>query len=93
MESVRALLLALRRLGTGDSGLARVRRIAAVPFGGWKTLNSFLVTHSTLQSRFGSAIGLPDTVPRSLFESYERSSRRSAATARNRRESPSRHRP
>jgi HD-GYP domain-containing protein (c-di-GMP phosphodiesterase class II) len=72
MESVRALLLVLRRLGTGDSGLDRVRRIASFPFGGWKTLNSFLITHSTLQSRFASAIGLPDPVSRSLVESYER---------------------
>lgn len=72
MESVRAMLLVLRRLGTGDSGLDRVRRIASFPFGGWKALNGFLVTHSTLQSRFASAIGLPEAVSRSLFESYER---------------------
>lgn len=72
MESIRALLLALRRLGTGDSGLARVRRIASFPFGGWKALNGFLVTHSTLQSRFAAAIGLPEGVSRSLFQSYER---------------------
>lgn len=71
-ESVRALLLVLRRLGTGDAGLDRVRRIASFPFAGWKALNGFLVTHSTLQSRFGSSIGLPDAVSRSLFQSYER---------------------
>lgn len=72
MESLRALLLALRRLGTGDSGLARVRRIAAFPFGGWKALNGFLVNHSTLQSQFATAIGLPGAVSASLFQSYER---------------------
>lgn len=72
MESLRALLLALRRVGTGDSGLARARRIASFPFGGWKELNGFLVTHSTLQSRFAAAIGLPAAVCTSLFQSYER---------------------
>lgn len=71
-ESFRALLLALRRLGAGDAGLARARRIASFPFGGWKELNGFLVTHSTLQSRFAIAIGLPEAVSRSLFQSYER---------------------
>lgn len=71
-ESFRALLLALRRLGAGDAGLARARRIASFPFGGWKELNGFLVTHSTLQSRFAAAIGLPEAVSSSLFRSYER---------------------
>ena len=72
MESLRALLLALRRLGTGDAGLARIRRIVSFPFAGWKALNGFLVTHSTLQSSFAAAIGLPASVCTSLFESYER---------------------
>jgi HD-GYP domain-containing protein (c-di-GMP phosphodiesterase class II) len=71
-ESMRALVLALRRLGSAESGLARARRIASFPFAGWKEVNSFLITHSSLQSRFASRLGLPDSVISALFQSFER---------------------
>lgn len=72
MESLRGLLLVLRRLGAGDVGLARARRIATFPFSGWREVNGFLHTHSALQSRFAAEIGLPQAVRDALLQSYER---------------------
>lgn len=71
-ESLRALLLLLRRLGSGDAGLARVRRVAAFPRSGWRELNEFLVTHCSLQSQFATRIGLPAQVSTALLRCYER---------------------
>ena len=72
MESLRALLLTLRRVGAGDAGLARARRILAFPARGWKDLGSFLRVHSTLQSEFAERIGLPREVTSALALSYAR---------------------
>lgn len=72
MESLRALLLTLRRVGAGDAGLARARRILAFPARGWKDLGSFLRVHSTLQSEFAESIGLPQEVASALALSYAR---------------------
>jgi len=72
MESLRGIVIMLRRLGTGQSGLARVRRIAAFPMRGWKEVNGWLDTHSALQARFATRIGLPASVSDALRQSYER---------------------
>jgi HD-GYP domain-containing protein (c-di-GMP phosphodiesterase class II) len=72
MESLRGLLLTLRRVGAGDAGLARARRILAFPARGWKELSSFLRVHSTLQSQFAERIGLPQEVTSALAQSYAR---------------------
>jgi len=72
MESLRAMLLTIRRLGAGESGLDRARRIVAFPVSGWKDLNRFLHTHSALQAQFAARIGLPEVVCNALRHSYER---------------------
>jgi HD-GYP domain-containing protein (c-di-GMP phosphodiesterase class II) len=72
MQSLRAMLLTMRRLGAGESGLDRARRIVAFPGTGWKELNRFLHTHSALQTQFAARIGLPDVVCKALRHSYER---------------------
>jgi HD-GYP domain-containing protein (c-di-GMP phosphodiesterase class II) len=72
MESLRALLLTLRRVGAGEAGLARARRVLAFPARGWKELSSFLRVHSTLQSEFAERIGLPQEVTGALRQSYAR---------------------
>ena len=72
MESLRALLLTLRRVGAGDAGPARARRILAFPVRGRKDLGSFLRVHSTLQSEFAERIGLPLEVTGALRQSYAR---------------------
>ena len=41
-ESFRGVLLLLPRLGAGESGLARVRRIAEFPLRGWAQVNRWL---------------------------------------------------
>ena len=72
IESRRAVLMMLRRIGSGESGLARARRILAFPVRGWRDLTSFLRTHSALQSQFALRIGLPSVVADALARSYAR---------------------
>jgi HD-GYP domain-containing protein (c-di-GMP phosphodiesterase class II)/DNA-binding CsgD family transcriptional regulator len=72
LESLRGMLLMLRRLGSGDAGLARARRVALFPLRGWKQVDGFLRTHSALQTEFAASIGLPDQVCEALRHSYER---------------------
>jgi HD-GYP domain-containing protein (c-di-GMP phosphodiesterase class II)/DNA-binding CsgD family transcriptional regulator len=71
-ESFRGLLFLLRRLGSGESGLARMRRIAEFPLRGWTELNRWLETHSALQAEFAARIELPTSVTGALRQSYER---------------------
>ncbi len=72
MESLRALLMMLRRVGAGEAGLARARRVLAFPTRGWKDVSSFLRVHSTLASQFAGRIGLPSLVTDALSLSYAR---------------------
>ena len=71
-ESLRGILIMLRRLGAGDSGLGRMRRIAQFPLRGWAEVNEWLNTHSALQAQFATRIGLPASVSNALRQSYER---------------------
>jgi HD-GYP domain-containing protein (c-di-GMP phosphodiesterase class II)/DNA-binding CsgD family transcriptional regulator len=71
-ESLRGVLLMLRRLGAGESGLARVRRIAEFPVRGWSEVSRWLDTHSALQAEFATRIDLPASVSDALRQSYER---------------------
>ena len=71
-ESLRGVLVMMRRLGAGESGLARVRRIASFPVRGWTEVNEWLSTHSALQAEFATRIGLPVSVSDALRQSYER---------------------
>lgn len=71
-ESLRGILTMLRRLGTGESGLARMRRIAEFPLRGWGEINQWLRTHCALQAEFATRVGLPATVSDALGASYER---------------------
>lgn len=72
-ESLRYLMLMLRRLGSGDAGLpARARRIASFPGQGWREVNNFLRTHTALQVQFADHVGLPPNVREGLRHSYER---------------------
>jgi HD-GYP domain-containing protein (c-di-GMP phosphodiesterase class II) len=71
-DTVRGLILMLRRLGAGEAGLARARRIASFPLRGWRQVDEFLRTHSALQSEFAQRIGLPASVTQALAHSYER---------------------
>lgn len=72
MESLRGLLVMFKRLGTGKSGMGRLRRIAQFPLRGWAEINQWLVTHSALQAQFATRIGLPQPVSEALLHSYER---------------------
>jgi len=71
-ESLRGNLIMLRRLGAGESGLGRARRIAEFPLRGWAEVNQWLKTHCALQAQFATRIGLPGTVGDALLQSYER---------------------
>jgi HD-GYP domain-containing protein (c-di-GMP phosphodiesterase class II) len=71
-ESLKGALVMLRRLGAGESGLARLRRVAQFPVRGWADVNRWLATHSALQAEFAERIGLPGSVSDALRQSYER---------------------
>lgn len=71
-ESLRGFLLMLRRLGAGETGVARLRRIAEFPLRGWAEVTRWLDTHSALQAEFATRIGLPASVSAALRQSYER---------------------
>ncbi len=71
-ESLRGLVILFRRLGGGESGLARLRRVAEFPLRGWAEVNNWLDTHSALQAQFATRIGLPGSVTDALRQSYER---------------------
>ena len=66
------MLLVLRRLGAGEAGLARARRVAAFPAQGFKEVSIFLHTHGRLQAEFAARIGLPRSLSAALGQSYER---------------------
>ena len=72
MESISFKLSLMRRLGSGEQGFARVRRIADFPLRGWKEMNTFLRTHARLASEFATKLGLPESVSRTLGQCYER---------------------
>jgi len=71
IESIPFKLALVRLLGSGESGLARARRIADFPVHGWKELNTFLGTHARLASEFAARLGLPE-VCTALGQCYER---------------------
>jgi HD-GYP domain-containing protein (c-di-GMP phosphodiesterase class II) len=72
VESFEYLLIVLRKLGAGDAGLARARRVAAFPRRGFKEVSKFLRTHARLQADFAARLGLPRALSDALGQSYER---------------------
>jgi HD-GYP domain-containing protein (c-di-GMP phosphodiesterase class II) len=72
LESFEFLLSVLRRLGAGEAGLARARRVAAFPSRGFKEVRTFLHTHGRLQAEFAARLGLPRSLTDALGQSYER---------------------
>jgi HD-GYP domain-containing protein (c-di-GMP phosphodiesterase class II) len=72
IASVGFKLTLLPRLGSGETGLARLRRVADFPVRGWKEMNGFLRTHARLASEFAAKLGLPRTVSVALEQCYER---------------------
>ena len=64
--------LTLRRLGAGETGLARLGRVAAFPVRGLKQMLGMLSVHSGLQAQFAERIGLDGAVGDALLQSYER---------------------
>src|SRR4051794_31272 len=72
LESFAYLLIVLRKLGAGEAGLARARRVAAFPGRGVREVSKFLVTHGRLQAAFASRLGLPRALTDALGQSYER---------------------
>jgi len=72
LESFAYLLIVLRKLGAGEAGLARARRVAAFPARGLKEVSTFLHTHGRLQADFAARLGLPRVLTDALGQSYER---------------------
>jgi hypothetical protein len=72
LESFAYLLIVLRKLGAGEAGLARARRVAAFPGRGFREASKFLHTHGRLQAEFARRLGLPQVLADALGQSYER---------------------
>src|SRR3954447_4269294 len=72
LESFAYLLIVLRKLGAGEAGLARARRVAAFPGRGFREVSAFLRTHGRLQAQFAARLGLPRSLTVALGQSYER---------------------
>ncbi|MEU4197552.1 HD domain-containing phosphohydrolase [Kribbella sp. NPDC026611] len=71
MSTVQTAAFLLRRLASHGSALQRVRRVAAFPLSGQRTVESWLTTHSTLGARFAETVGLGDTTVTALRQAYE----------------------
>ena len=70
--SAQSWWLLLRRLGSGESGLSRLGRVAAFPVKGLREVLGMLTVHSMLQADFAARIGLDATCGGALLQSYER---------------------
>jgi HD-GYP domain-containing protein (c-di-GMP phosphodiesterase class II) len=71
MSTAQTAAFLLRRLGSHGTALDRVRRLAAFPLTGQRTIESWLTTHSILGSEFASRIGLGDPTVTGLRQAYE----------------------
>src|SRR5437764_2713302 len=72
LESFAYMLTVLRKLGAGEAGLARARRVAAFPGRGFREVSKFLHTHARLQAIFAARLGLPQKLTDALGQTYER---------------------
>ncbi|MFD7156937.1 HD domain-containing phosphohydrolase [Kribbella sp. NPDC059898] len=71
MNTVQTAAFILSRLGAHGSALARVKRLAAFPVTGKRTVESWLTTHATLGSEFAARIGLGPAAVAALRQAYE----------------------
>jgi HD-GYP domain-containing protein (c-di-GMP phosphodiesterase class II) len=71
MSTAQTAAFLLRRLGSHGTALDRVRRLAAFPVTGQRTIESWLTTHSTLGSEFAERIGLGAATVTALLQAYE----------------------
>lgn len=71
MSTLQTAAFIVRRLGSHGSALDRVRRLAAFPVTGQRTIEAWLTTHSTLGSEFAERIGLGEATVTALRQAYE----------------------
>ena len=71
MSTVQTAAFLLRRLGSHGTALDRVRRLAAFPLTGQRTIESWLDTHSTLGSEFADRISLGEATVTAIRQAYE----------------------
>lgn len=71
MNTAQTAAFLMRRLGSHGKPLDRVRRLAAFPINGPRTIESWLTTHSSLGSAFAARIGLGDAAVTAMKQAYE----------------------
>ncbi len=71
MSTARTVMFILKRIGSHGGGLCRARRLAAFPVVGWKEVEAFLTTHSTLGAQFAERIGLDVATSQAIRQAYE----------------------
>jgi HD-GYP domain-containing protein (c-di-GMP phosphodiesterase class II) len=71
MNTAQVLSFLVRRTGSHGSAASRARRLATFPVSGWKQMQEFLVTHSTLGAQFAERIGMDRAVCVAVGQAYE----------------------
>jgi HD-GYP domain-containing protein (c-di-GMP phosphodiesterase class II) len=71
MSTPQTAALLMRRLSGHGSPGDRVRRLASFPVSGTKTVEGWLLTHTSLGSQFVQRIGLGPDVEAALWQAYE----------------------
>ena len=70
MNTAQVIAFFLRRIGSGDTGIERARRLAMFPVGGYREMNAFMNTHTLLASEFAGRIGLDETAQAAMRQAY-----------------------
>jgi HD-GYP domain-containing protein (c-di-GMP phosphodiesterase class II) len=71
MNTVQTIGLLLRTLASHGTVADRAKRLASFPGAGFKEMETFLATHSTLGAQFAERVGLDTLVSLAIAQAYE----------------------
>jgi HD-GYP domain-containing protein (c-di-GMP phosphodiesterase class II) len=71
MSTAQTIALILRKVASSGTAVERASRLASFPVKGFREVNGWLRTHSTLASQFATRVGLDDAVAEALRQTYE----------------------
>lgn len=71
LSGFRAMLTGMRRIGSGQLPLARLRTAVSFAAGGYRELDGMVEQHAALAQELGGQLGLPEPVLEALGASYE----------------------
>ena len=71
MNTAQMISMLLRTLASHGRAVDRARRLASFPGAGFKQMETFLVTHSTLGAQFAERVGFDPLVSTAIGQAYE----------------------